>query len=117
MKRDMDQVREMLLRVEGEEQDFITTERGSAELHHLWLLLDAGFISSGMRECPTTVSGGIEHWESPRLTWEGAEFLDGIRDESRWAKVKGAIAAKGWDVAVSTIKPAVAALVKQAFGA
>ena len=45
VKRDMDKVRELLLRIElGEDQ--IQAERGSTEAHHVLLLKDARFIDS-----------------------------------------------------------------------
>ncbi|MDE0444408.1 MAG: hypothetical protein OXL38_20180 [Gammaproteobacteria bacterium] len=53
MKRDMDLVRELLLRVEaGSKRSKVETERESAESHHLWLLKDAGYIASFMNDWP-----------------------------------------------------------------
>lgn len=116
MKRDMDKVRELLLKIEAGESESIGTESDTEDSHHLWLVKDAGFITSNMRDFPLVFIGGAEQWTRPRLTWEGAEFLDGIRDESSWSKVKDAIMAKGREVSFITIKAVVAGLVKQSFG-
>lgn len=116
MKRDMDKVRELLLRIEGGDSD-VRTQRDTEESHHLWLLQDAGFIDSGMiDEWPVRTTGG-EWWPGLRLTWDGAEFLDGIREDSMWAKVKDTIQAKGGQVAFETVKLVVADLAKQMFSA
>ena len=115
MKRDMDKVRELLMRIElGEEQ--IQAKRGSADGHHLLLLKDARFIDSPVSEFPLRLNGGHTLWMQARLTWAGCEYLDGVRDKGKWDKVKRLIASKGESASVETVKATVAMLIKQTFG-
>ena len=115
VKRDMDTVRELLMRIELGEDD-ILAERGSAEEHHLLLLKDARFIDSQIDEFPMTMDGDRTLWMRLMLTWAGCEYLDSVRDEGKWEKVKRLIASKGESASVETVKAAVALLVRQAFG-
>ena len=117
MRRDMDKVREMLLMVEAGDRDMtIETESGTVDSHHLWLARDAGFVDSPVQDFPLRGDGRRERWMFPRLTWQGAEFLDSIRDDSSWSKVKQTIWREGQHVSFMTIKQVVAVLVKQSFG-
>lgn len=94
VQRNMDLARDLLLKIEsdarfdgtnwihfrsGEEMgiDGYTNEEIG---YHLNLLIDAGFIKgkSGMQVIPTL----------NKMTWNGHEFLDNIRDKSVWEKVK-----------------------------
>lgn len=45
-----------------------------------------------------------------RLTWEGRDFIDGIRTDTKWNKVKGYLADAGKDLTMETIKVAVKTL-------
>ena len=38
------------------------------------------------------------------LTWDGNDFLDKIRDDSQWKKVKDAITKEGLPLIIETIK-------------
>jgi hypothetical protein len=48
------------------------------------------------------------------LTWEGNDFLDKIRDNSQWKKVKDTIMQKGLPFVIETIKTISTALVTAA---
>ncbi|MCG7375236.1 DUF2513 domain-containing protein [Pseudomonas luteola] len=105
MKRSMDLIRELLLRLEGISVDgtsYYILDPSDKELqvegfssdqigYHLSLLREAGLIdppSGG------TLAGGIDF---RRLTWSGHDFLDSIRDPEVWDKTKqGAKAAGGF---------------------
>ncbi|MDJ0850322.1 MAG: DUF2513 domain-containing protein [Myxococcota bacterium] len=87
MKRDMDLVREILLKLESlrdpEEvfggENF--AERDFAELYgHLEIMKDAGLIDFENISASGQCIG--------RLTWAGHEFLDQARDPERWQKAK-----------------------------
>lgn len=104
MKRDMDLVRELLLKLESYpsnygdvfsftlgDRDMAVEGRTDAEvMYHLELLRDRGLI-----ECPgsqpmtgITFSG---------LTWAGHDFADSVRDSKIWHATKeGAEKAGGW---------------------
>ena len=92
MKRDMDLARKILLAIEANEDatghGWITLgkingysqEQGS---YHVKLLNQAGLI-----EAIDLSSNTGYHWEPKSLTWEGQEFLEAIRKEGTWEKIK-----------------------------
>lgn len=106
MKRDMDLIREFLLKIEAGQSAFeflsdetaamlgtttdsgLTTEQADHQEYNFQLLIDAGLI-----EGQGTGSGFYVN----RITWAGHDFLDSVRDDALWAKTKsGALAAGGW---------------------
>lgn len=94
MKRDMDLVRKILFEVEKEPYTGVGNEINIPEYsgddieYHLMLLEEAGFIEVAPR-------GMSESLKPTRLTWEGHEFLDAARDNTRWEKAKGAMSQAG----------------------
>ncbi len=102
MKRDMELVRGLLLKIESMNLPLGTTaffNSADPTLHidgftpddvayNLDLLFDAGFIR-GQR--------GMTDFGFSGLTWAGHDFLDVVRDPAIWAKTKqGALAAGGF---------------------
>lgn len=57
----------------------------------LYLLDEAGYIDSSIVEA----DGGILHIIVYRLTYSGHEFLDTIKSDNVWHKIKNAIASVG----------------------
>jgi hypothetical protein len=115
MKRDMDLVREVLLKLEVDADlngDLcrVTTNtlgidgRSDNDIaYHLLLVIEAGFVD-GYRE----QSGDFA---IRKLTWEGHEFLDDVRDPEIWRKTKErahAVVSVGlgflWEIARAEIK-------------
>ncbi len=101
MKRDMDLVREILRTVEKMEPSRGHTETPfeidgySPDLisYHLKLMIQANLVeATAIREA----RGGLEvsHWWIKGLTWDGHDFLDSARDESRWNVAKGILTEK-----------------------
>ena len=105
MKRDMDTIRSLLLKLEGLNQNAYRTlliNGGKPELaiegassekldYHLSLMREKGLIEPFEGG---TMDGSIYF---RRLTWEGHDFLDAIRDDEIWRKTKlGAEQAGGW---------------------
>jgi Hypothetical protein (DUF2513) len=90
MKRDLDLVRRILFRLEGEEgaslsspgwSSFVEDGHDIATIHyHLQLLHDAGLI-----EASEVMPG---QWWPERMTWAGHEFLDAARNEELWQETK-----------------------------
>ena len=96
MKRDMDLIRELLLKLEslpirfpdtmlilpGDGRIAVPGHSNDEVDYHLSLLREARFI-----ECPGSkpAGGGINF---RRLTWEGHEFVDAVRSPEVWAKTK-----------------------------
>jgi hypothetical protein len=95
MKRDMDLCRKILFEVEKAPYkigwiDIKFDEYSKEEVaYHVMLLEEAGLIDA------IDVSKGANDWRPKRLSWEGHEFLDAARDDTRWEKAKGAMALVG----------------------
>jgi hypothetical protein len=89
MKRDMDLVREVLLKVEelpfdGRFYDVKIEGRSDDEItYHVMLLHEAGFIEA----IDLSTLGGL-CWKPKRLTYNGHEFLDAARSDTVWQKAK-----------------------------
>ena len=98
MKRDMDLVRNILMKGEEQEHGFfpnpLRIEGYSDEAvgYHASLMVEAGLVvaraynyAGGNSPTATLVS----------LTWEGHEFLEASRNEGRWNKAKQAAGSTG----------------------
>lgn len=114
MKRDMDLLREIMLRIESEHDGtaiygFMVPDKPLAEVaYHCQLLYEHGFISDyncnfGDDEPIDIAVGG--------LTWEGCEYLEEVRDNGLWKKVKAIAKEKGLPLAVEMVKTIVEAIV------
>jgi hypothetical protein len=98
MKRDMDLVRELLLKLEAEPLDGnlwsldvdgfgITGHTYEEVAYHMVLLID-GELLDGERE----QSGGFV---ARKLTWAGHDFLDSVRDPKIWSATKDKVKKAG----------------------
>jgi uncharacterized protein DUF2513 len=118
MQRDMDLVRELLLQLDNDARLDGTRWANPAELgitdqspekvaYHLRMLIGAGFITGKVpQEGVPLVS---------KLTWQGHEFLDDIRDPEIWTKTKEQ--AKGLaSVGIALIWELAKALIRQKLG-
>ncbi|MDT3722920.1 DUF2513 domain-containing protein [Pseudomonas oryzihabitans] len=102
MRRDMDLIRQLMLKLEE------VNDEPSAILHfefdelsiegfttnqveyHLDLLVESGLIDQGGH-------GFLDGFMFRRLTWEGHDFVDSVRDDEVWRKTRqGATAAGGF---------------------
>lgn len=107
MERDMELVRKILFKIE---EEFVSTAIMNLKIdgydletvaYHCHLLHDAGLISSYKSHY-----AGNELWcfSVGSLTWEGHDFLDKIRSDTVWNKVKTTIKKKGLPMILETIK-------------
>jgi hypothetical protein len=109
MVRNMDLIREILLKTEEvtpdksmnynllESKDKISEQE---YIYHVMLLKEAGYIDAILKPSEGDILfGGL----IKRLTWEGHEFLDNIREQSVWNKVKDKIKSHGGTVSVSLL--------------
>ena len=89
MRRDVDLIRKILFAIE--EDDWIYTGvkisgyEESQVYYHLVIMSDANLISIRVYNPDYPPEEDIK---AVRLTWEGHEFLEAIRDDKRWEKVK-----------------------------
>lgn len=91
MKRDMDLLRDMLLRVENSTgkpgwktlTEGMPEEEAKRAIAHLELAKEAGLIKGASLNL-----GGHSIIENVELTWSGHEFLDSVRDPEVWDKAK-----------------------------
>lgn len=104
MKRDMDLVRNILIRAELSDgplglDDFMPAARvavpdkepealASMVWYHLGLLDAKGMIDCHLMESD---DGAIRRAVVYGLTWDGQDFLDALRDDSVWEKTKRAV--------------------------
>lgn len=94
MKRDMDLVRKILLKVEMNQSanDIVEVHiDGYSEdqiAYHIAILTEAGLLENihNGRIVPVNITS--------RLTWAGHDFLDACRDEGRWQEAKKIIEEK-----------------------
>lgn len=97
MQRDMDLVREILFAIEkspytGSFMDIKSEGRTSAEVHyHLRIMAEAGLIDV---QHLSYHGGGHDFYYPVAITWQGQEFLDAARDDTRWNRAKKAVVQK-----------------------
>lgn len=107
MKRDFDLVRKILLQFEEKESSTIAekpeVEGYSYEIvsYHYRLLYDAGFLRC--EPVVSTTSDRIIKVFPFELTWDGHEFLDKIRSETTWNKIKIQAKEKGLALSFSVV--------------
>lgn len=113
MNRDMELVRLILLKIEEEYR--LTTIYNlkisgydmETVAYHCKILNEAGLISGYVAQY---ADDSLWCFGIGSLTWEGHDFLDKIRDNSQWKKVKDVIAQKGLPFVIETIKTISAAI-------
>jgi len=118
MKRDMDLVRAILLKLEEQEGaqliPFLPVKGYSPEMvaEHCEMMHGYGLIKSFTAE--KAWGGEIASWAAGGLTWEGYDYLDKIRDDSVWNKTKETIKTKGLPLIFDTIKSVSTAIITAA---
>ena len=94
MKRDMDLVRSIMLRVADSDEPISIHELVDVEHdkqlvgYHVSIMKEAGLVRGSI------MSADDDPYYScliSSLTWEGNDFLDAIRNETVWGKTKSAI--------------------------
>lgn len=108
MKRDMDLIRNILIRAETasygtlSEKDF--SDAGFEEqivVGHFKLLEEAGLVEA---EFLTLETLGVVGGTVSRLTWSGHDYLDTIRNETVWKRTKKLVSEKAGSVPFSIIQ-------------
>lgn len=120
MKRDMELVRKILFALEecesawGPEEEFQVEGHSDEEVsYHVNLLYQAGLI-----EAQDVSSLGPDGycWLPRSLTWQGHEFLEASRDETRWKNTKKKVLDAGGGMIFSVLKDALVEGAKAAIG-
>lgn len=117
MQRDLDLVRSILLRIEGADGtlrlgDFVSDAYTDAVVaYHLQLMENRGLIDASFAR---DWSGSVVTASIKGLTWEGADYLDAIRDDGLWRKTKDALKGAGAVTFGAVKEVAVAAAVASA---
>jgi hypothetical protein len=100
MRRDSDLIRAILLAIEADDRcevlrlPDIDGYPDEAVHFHTRLLIERGFLQTFFPD-----RMGMQPWVCIRLTWEGYDFLDNIRDPAVWRTVKRAAAKVGsWSI-------------------
>ena len=113
MQRNWDIIRKILLEIEAlptEDSVFSSSELHDVDretaAYHMRLLLEAQLIVGGCRNAV-----GPPFCHASRLTWEGHEFLDKIKNETLWRKIKETARTKGVDLSFTVIKDVAKALI------
>lgn len=113
MKRDMDLVRAILLRVEEMGDPgmdipalFPLIENHSSQeiYYHIQLLQQAGFLNA---DFPLQITG---------ITWTGHEFIEAAKDNGRWEKAKDTVITKVGSVIFDTLFQVLMQLARKEIG-
>jgi hypothetical protein len=112
MKRNIDLIREILLVVEESSspegcQVKIPGRSGEEVYYNAQLAQEAGFIDARFAH-------GSPDFHVIRLTYQGHEFLDAARSETRWVKAKEIVIKNTGTLTLEALKFALEALVKHA---
>ena len=98
MRRDMELVRKILLYVEAKgdgSSGLIQIDDYEQTLidYHVDIMIDAGLLKGKpLRGGNRVLNHGVI------LTWDGHDFLDSIKNENVWNKIKGSIRDKGLEL-------------------
>jgi DNA-binding transcriptional ArsR family regulator len=126
MKRDLDLIRLILLKIE--DTDLTTTrltcesfcDINGSELyteafisHHIELLLDSGYVKALRVD---SMGRLYSDFIIKRITSAGYDYLDSVRDESVWKTVKNRLSSVGSSVALDIIQSLGAAVIKEKLG-
>ena len=108
MKLDYEAIRHILMRIEENEKDKTTiSDLKSSDFddrvinYHLKLLLDVGYIETKEIKC---IGAKSSEFIVKRMTMQGHQYLDSIRDDNVWKKTKEVISKTTSSVTLDIIK-------------
>ncbi|MEI2466785.1 DUF2513 domain-containing protein [Niallia taxi] len=98
MKRDMELIRELMFLIESQDESHKELTLPSninreIAVYHLNLMEQAGFTKNKI-----VYGDNSPMWIYSSLTWNGHDFLDSIKNDSIWNKVKDGIKTKGLEL-------------------
>ena len=117
MKRDMDLIRSILIMLEDAPFDGgpLRIARKMPDhppdeiSYHVMLLHEAGLIHAFNRS-----GGEFVLWEPAYITWQGHEFLEAAKDDTRWNRAKSQFKEKGVPMVFDVLKSLLVSYAKQA---
>lgn len=108
MQRDMDLIRKVVLAAEaGPPFPKIEGYTEDAIKYHQMLAIQHGLLDGAVLKVhthPTEIPGAVVIKD---VTWEGHDFIDAIREDTNWTKVKSFLADAGKQLTIETVKFAV----------
>lgn len=118
MRRDMDLARAILLELEkctytGECHDISVDGYPPEEInYHIRLLCEAGLIEA--TDETTNLQSPYPEWKAIAITWDGHEFLDSARNDTRWERAKSVIRERGAALTLDALKFVLSDLINRA---
>ena len=112
MKRDMDLIRFILLEIErADEEDVenMTIDGYSSNeiMYNANLMKQNNMINT----CKEDIIG---NYYIGSLTWDGSDYLDKVRDDTKWKKIKGIIKEKALPFTIDIVKSVASTLISAA---
>lgn len=116
MERDLDLIREILLRLERTQTSetvdaHFEGHEDAAVQYHLYLLRDAGLIDAADYSVGNDLS-----FVPLKITWAGQEFLNSARNATIWDSVKNTLRQRGMDVSIDVLTAMLAQAARKAVG-
>lgn len=108
MKRDMELIRELLLRIEAEHDTRSISGFTTDEIkYHKSLLIESALAEGVVLPNHSSSSGIPADVHIRKLTWDGHNFIDAITSDSNWQTVKELIRESGKQITLETVKAAI----------
>ena len=119
MQRDMNLVRQILLKIEEHEHGRAQRSLDIADYsedqigYHVYIMIEGGLL-----EGADVTQMGSKTFEAipTRLTWAGHEFLDAARDDSRWNRALQTARDQAGSVTIGVMTQLLTAMMKQSLG-
>ena len=119
MKRDMDLIREILIKIEehedGRAPNVIVVDGYTEDqiYHHIYLMGQANLLEVSDY---TTIDSKSPVAMPYSMTWKGHDFLDAIRSDKIWEKTKRKIKEAGGSMPYKIVKTIAIAIIKKQVG-
>jgi hypothetical protein len=121
MKRDMELIRKILLATEESPSAWAPSAVQELQMegyseeevgYHALLIIEAGLAQGKETPVPGFAPRGFIY----RLTWDGHEFLDAARDETRWKQAWTIVGQHAGSVTIDVLKDLLKKLMNDALG-
>ena len=108
MQRNMDLIRLVVLNAEcGQPYPEIVGFTPQAIKYHQMLAIEAGLLNGTHGKYLENATEIPSFVNIQDVTWEGHNFIDAIREDSNWNKIKNYLVEQGKQVTIETINAAV----------